>query len=89
MPGTVEVNAIVCGVAPLVCATVARSLARSLPVLVSPPPLTVAVLSTVVGALAATSTVSVIAGKLPPAPITSVLVQLFVGRSHVQPDLCS
>jgi hypothetical protein len=57
---------------------VVGSEAESLLVFVSPPPDTVTVLVTLAGALLATLTASVIAGKLPAAATTVVLVQVTV-----------
>src|SRR5271170_7592001 len=62
---------------------VVGSLAVAVPV--APPPEAAAELVTLVGALAATLTVSVMAGKLAPATSTVVDVQVNVPSEQVQP----
>ena len=61
------------------------SVAVSFPVLLSPPPETVAELVTLEGALFATFTVKVIAGKLPLAARALLRVQVSVPKLQVQP----
>lgn len=61
------------------------SAAVSLLVLISPPPETTAMFVTSAGALEATLTVRVMAGKLAPAARTSVRVQVTVASRQVHP----
>src|SRR5258708_562771 len=65
---------------------VVASEAESLPVLVSPPPATEPLLLMDLRGLLATSTVKVMAGKLPPAAKASERVQLKVPTVQLQPD---
>ena len=62
-----------------------ESVAALLAGLTSPPPLTVAVLSSESGAVSATLTVSVIGGSLAPAASASLRVQVTVPTVHVHP----
>src|SRR5437899_2668065 len=64
---------------------VVGSFAVLLPVLVSPPPETVAVLVTVTGALLATLTVRVMGGWLAPGARVSLRVQGPEGGGQIQP----
>ena len=64
---------------------VVGSEAESLPVLASPPPATVAVLVTLAGALAATFTVSVMAGKLAPGAAVVLVLQASVDTVQLHP----
>src|SRR5438552_663268 len=65
---------------------VVGSLAVLFAALVSPPPLTAAVLVMLAGALAATLTVTVMEGKLALAASASLRVQVSVGTSQLHPE---
>ena len=64
---------------------VVGSLALLLPVLISPPPETFAMLVTVNGALLATLTVSTTGGQISPAARASLRLQVSVPSVHVHP----
>src|SRR5947199_282217 len=83
-PGEFSVKTSHCGRPPVVTIVV-TSVAVSLAVLVSPPPETVAVLVCGDVALAATSTVRVIAGYEDPAANALLRVQESVARTQLQP----